>query len=148
MILSNEEQKALDSMMRLIFRQHLNGEKQMGSGNFAKLGDAAPEDVKSQGTNGGSTPIREERQLLAYLRCLSCKSQVAIQTCGTDKEQRCHDFDDDKEIGAENLHTHILCKCGERVFSGIVSFRTSRDTDSFNSKRKLSWEEKKKQFGK
>lgn len=120
----------------------------MGS-DFAKLGDAVNETTKKEiGANSGTNNVREERQLLAYLRCLTCKKQIAIQTCGIDKEQRCHDFDKSEEIGPNNLHTHILCECGEKVFSGIVSFRTSRDTDSFNSKRKLSWEEKKKQFGK
>ena len=121
----------------------------MSADNFAKIGDNVSDDVKKMGSgNNQSHPVREERQLLAYLRCLSCKKQIAIQTCGIDKEQRCHDFDKVDEIGPDNLHTHILCECGEKVFSGIVSFRTSRDTDSFNSKRKLSWEEKKKQFGK
>lgn len=107
---------------------------------LATLNDVAPDGIRKE------NPAREERQLLAYIRCLNCQEQCAIQTCGMDAEQRCHEFDDNKEIGPQNLHTHILCKCGERVFSGIVSFRTTRDTDAFNRKKKMTYEEKKKLF--
>jgi hypothetical protein len=112
---------------------------------FATLSDKMPSEVKAQGS--GKTD-EQPRMLLAYIRCLDCKEQVVIQTCAVDPDQRCSEDGQKPDDPNYNMHTHIVCRCGERRFSGVVSFRTTRDTDAFNVKKKMTWEEKKNAFKK